>query len=109
MTVEGECGLCFMVRCLLIASTWNIVGLEQQERCPQMAGFYESEGEEKATFNLYGTSTRTACLCVRAKLAQPCPTLGDPMGCSLPGLSVHGILQARRLEWVAMPSSSGSS
>ena len=33
----------------------------------------------------------------------------DPMDCSLPGSSVHGILQARRLEWVATPSSRGSS
>ena len=36
-------------------------------------------------------------------------TLYDPMGCSLPGSSVHGILQARILEWVAMLSSRGSS
>ena len=35
--------------------------------------------------------------------------LCDPMDCSLPGSSVHGILQARVLEWVAMPSSRGSS
>ena len=34
-----------------------------------------------------------------------CPTLWDPMDCSPPGSSVHGILQARILEWVAMPSS----
>ena len=33
----------------------------------------------------------------------------DPIDCSPPGSSVHGILQARRLEWVAMPSSRGSS
>ena len=33
----------------------------------------------------------------------------DPVDCSLPGPSVHGILQARILEWVAMPSSRGSS
>ena len=37
------------------------------------------------------------------------PTLCDPMDCSLPGSSVHGILQARILEWVAMPFSRGSS
>ena len=37
-----------------------------------------------------------------AKLLQSCPTLGDPMDCSLPGFSVHGILQARTLEWVAI-------
>ena len=42
-------------------------------------------------------------------VAQLCPTLCDPMDCSLPGFSVHGILQARILEWVAMPSSMGSS
>ena len=40
-------------------------------------------------------------------VAQSCPTLCDPMDCSLPGSSVHGILQARILEWVAMPSSRG--
>ena len=33
----------------------------------------------------------------------------DPMGCSLPGSSVHGILQSRILEWVAISSSRGSS
>ena len=35
------------------------------------------------------------------KSLQLCPTLSDPMDCSLPGSSVHGILQARVLEWVA--------
>ena len=37
-----------------------------------------------------------------AKLFHSCPTLCDPMTCSPPGSSVHGILQARILEWVAM-------
>ena len=46
---------------------------------------------------------------LRAKSLQLCPTLGDPIGCSPPGSSVHGILQARILEWVARPSSKGSS
>jgi len=36
------------------------------------------------------------------RVAQPCLTLCDPRGCSLPGSSVHGILQARILEWVAL-------
>ena len=49
------------------------------------------------------------CVCVCAKSLQSCPTLWDPMDCSPPGSSVHGILQARILEWVAMPSSRGSS
>ena len=37
-----------------------------------------------------------------AKSLQSCPTLSDPMDCSLPGSSVHGIFQARVLEWVAI-------
>ena len=44
-----------------------------------------------------------------AKLLQSCPTLCDPMDYSLPGSSVHKFLQARQLEWFAMPSSRGSS
>ena len=44
-----------------------------------------------------------------AKSLQSCLTLCDPMDCSLPGSSVHGILQARILEWVAMPPLRGSS
>ena len=35
-------------------------------------------------------------------VAQLCPTLCDPVDCSLPGSSVHGILQARIVEWVAI-------
>jgi len=46
---------------------------------------------------------------MKVLVAQSCPTLCDPMDCSLPGSSVHGILQARILEWVAIPFSRGSS
>ena len=42
-------------------------------------------------------------------VAQSCPTLCDPIDCSRPGSSVHGILQARILEWVAIPFSWGPS
>ena len=41
-------------------------------------------------------------------VTQSCPTLCNPMDCSPPGSSVHGILQARILEWVAVPFSRGS-
>ena len=44
-----------------------------------------------------------------SSVTKSCPTLCDPMDCSLPGSSVHGILQARILEWVAISSSRGSS
>ena len=47
------------------------------------------------------------CMCVL--VTQSCLTLCDPTDCSLPGFSVHGILQAAILEWIAMPSSRESS
>ena len=43
-----------------------------------------------------------------SEVAQSCPTLCDPMDCSLPGFSVHGILQARILEWITISFSRGS-
>ena len=41
-------------------------------------------------------------MCVCVLVAQLCPTLYDPVDCSLPGSSVHGILQARIMEWVVI-------
>ena len=54
------------------------------------------------TFGVWGP-------CVPAQSLRSCVTLCDPRDCSPPGSSVHGILQARILQWVAMPSSRGSS
>ena len=56
--------------------------------------------------------TRThMCMCIyiyenESEVAQSCPALCDPMDCGLPGSSVHGIFQARVLEWVAISFSS---
>ena len=44
-----------------------------------------------------------------SEVAQLCPTLCDPLDCSLPHSSIHGIFQARVLEWVAISFSRGSS
>ena len=57
-----------------------------------------------------GKNTGVSCLfllqCLKVKseseVAQSCPTLSDPMDCSLPGSSIHGISQARVLEWGAV-------
>ena len=51
------------------------------------------------------------CMKVKSEseVAQSCPTLSDPMDCSLPGSSVHGIFQARVLEWVATNNAQDSS
>ena len=52
------------------------------------------------------SSLHDGCACVRGKSLQWCPTLCDPLDCSLPDFSIHRILQARILEWVATPSAS---
>ena len=44
-----------------------------------------------------------------SEVAQSCPTLSDPVDCSLPGSSVHGIFQARVLEWSAIAFSEKNS
>ena len=41
---------------------------------------------------------------IESEVARSCPTLSDPMDCSLPGSSIHGIFQASVLKWVALPS-----
>ena len=57
-----------------------------------------------------GKNTGVGCHCLlqcmkvksESEVAQSCPTLSDPMDCSLPGSSIHGIFQARVLEWGAI-------
>ena len=44
-----------------------------------------------------------------SEVTQSCPTLCDPIDCSLSGSSIHGIFQARMLEWIAISFSRGSS
>jgi len=66
--------------------------------CPVPYFSRSSQGEQSCEYGLRVCS-----------VAQECPTLCSPMDCSPSGSSVHGILQARILEWVAMPSSRGYS
>ena len=59
---------------------------------------------------LWSTYTARVCVCVCVCVSlQSCLTLCGPMDYSLPVSSVHGILQVRILQWVAMPPSRGSS
>ena len=69
-------------------------------------GFWQKRKAEKSSC-VPGSVCMHACVC--AQSFQSGLNLCDAMDCSLPGSSVHGILQARLLEWVAMPSSRGSS
>ena len=54
---------------------------------------------------MYTSMCVCVCVCVCMLVTQLCLTLCDPMNCSPPGFSVHGILQARILEWIAIPLS----
>ena len=62
---------------------------------------HNSQGNKQSAYKVY--------VSVKVFATQLCPTLCDPMDCSPPGSSVHGILQARILERVAISSSRGSS
>ena len=62
-----------------------------------------------ASINVCTKNMTSQCVCARVcPVANSCQTLCDPMDCSLPGFSVHGSLQARILEQVAISSSRGS-
>ena len=71
-------------------------------RCP-----WDSPGKNTGV----GCHFLLQCMKVKSEseVAQSCLTLSDPTDCSPPGSSVHGIFQARILEWVAIPFSRGSS
>ena len=74
---------------------------------PTVTSDSPSDMKAKAFYRLlYHLSKLPMILCVHA---LSCPTLCNPMNCSPPGSSVHGISQARILEWVAISSTRGSS
>ena len=54
------------------------------------------------TYTHAQVAAAAAAAAAAAKSLQSCPTLSDPMECSLPGSSIHGIFQARVLEWGAI-------
>ena len=66
-------------------------------------------GAKKVGDHCYMEKTRPKDNGMHVQLLQSCPTLCDPMDCSPPCSSVHEILQARILEWIAISSSRGSS
>ena len=99
---------------------WN---LQKLKRCwPSTSAVYLSRKSQRYRRSLRvsweGPSGRGQCLGVRSctwllavlcLVSQSCPVLCNSMDYSPPGSFVHGILQARILEWVAMPFSRGSS
>ena len=95
------------------AELWGSWGCENWIRAPDRWGAYERNDFFEASLASFHTKKSTkflslGCLVFFAKSLWSL-TLCDPMVCSPPGSSVHEILQARILEWVAMPSSRRSS
>ena len=82
---------------------------EAAERKQQETGLLGAFLRGRLPIRLTKSSAFGLCCAVLCLAAQLCLTLCDPMDCSPPGSSVHGIYQARILECVAMPSSRGSS
>ena len=97
---------CFMMIQWMF-TTWSLVPL------PFVNSVLTSEVLDSCTVEAW-LGEFWALLCYHVKeseseVAQSCPTLCDPMDCSLPCSSVHGIFQARVLEWVTISLSRGSS
>ena len=86
----GEINEDYLKRTILVCK-----GKEQRQ------AWFEWIDKENATLN--------HLISLPAQSCKSCSTFWDPMDCSLPGSSIHGILQVRILKWVAMPTSRGPS
>ena len=84
------------------------------QSCPTLRPHRWQPTRLPCSWDSQGKNTGVGChfllQCIRVKseseVAQSCPTLRDPMDCSPPGSSIHGIFQARVLEWGAIAFSS---
>ena len=81
---------------------WRIPGKGEPGGLPSM-------GSHRVRHNWSDLAAAAAAMHIHGQSSPSCPTLCNPMNYSPPSYSVHGILQARILQWVAMPSSRGSS
>ena len=87
---------------------------KSHQSCPTQCDPIDASPPGSCPWDSPGKNTGVGChfllQCMKVKSesegAQSCPTLSDPTDCSLPGSSVHGISQARVLEWVAIAFSS---
>ena len=86
---------------------------DREARCAAVHGVVESWTQlgdwAAACVYTYNKNIYILHMCMCAKSLQSCLTLCNPMDCSSPGSSVHGILHARKLDWAAIPFSKGSS
>ena len=81
--------------------------LINSQKVPRFGGKYQFRDSKSSAKDTYSQISNTKES--ESEVAQSCPTLCDPVDCSPPGSSVHGILQARVLEWAAISFFRGSS
>ena len=99
--------LCWSASFLKAGSKYILLVFEYLKPCLKILMMTAYTYKAHILFNItlsVCASMMQMCCEVRAKSLQSCPALCDLMGCSLPCSSVRGILRARILEWVAMPS-----
>ena len=92
--------LCICCCCCCVASVVSDSVRPRRRQPTRLRHPWDSPGKNTGV----GCHFFLQCMKVKSEseIAQSCPTLNDPMVCSLPGSSIHGILQARVLEWGAI-------
>ena len=87
-------------------ATHQLLGAHQLLAAHQLPHPWDSPGKNTGV----GCHLLLQCIKVKSEseVAQSCPTLSNPMDCSLPGSSIHGIFQARVLEWGAIAFSTSA-
>ena len=91
-----------------VHSPWNSPGQNTGVGShPLLQGIFPTQGSNLGLLRCRGILYQLRW--GEGEVSQSCPTLCGPVDCSLPGSSVHGILQARILEWLAISFSRGSS
>ena len=96
--------------CILPPAAAATVAAKSLQSCPTVRPHRRQPTRLPRPWDSAGKNTGVGChfllQCMKVKseseVTQSCPTLSDPMDCSLPGSSVYGIFQARALEWGAI-------
>ena len=103
---------CFFGSCIghCLGHTGCTAAAKLRQSCPTLCDPIDGSPWDSPVKNT-GVGCHFPLQCIKVKsegeVTQSCPTLHDPMDRSLPGVSVHGIFQARVLEWVAIAFSAG--
>ena len=92
--------MCFLLCCCCGASVVSDSVRPPRRQPTRLPCSWDSQGKNTGV----GCHFLLQCMKVESEseVAQSCPTLSDPMDCSPPGSSIHGIFQARALEWGAI-------